>query len=349
MDYGRFNYIAQPGDGATLIPKLGPYDYFAIEWGYRPFPAAKAPDEEKPFLEKIVSRQEKEPYLRFGDADGIDPTAQTEDLGGDPIAATTLGMKNLARVSELLLTATTKEGEDYSTLREMYGQVFAQRNRELGHVVGLIGGVISLRRVAGQSGPVHEPVSRSRQKAAMSYLQQEGFRVPKELIKPELLRLFEPTGAADRVLAGHRQLLAALLDNGRLGRLVTHTAVAYGAEPSYTVGEMLDDLRKGIWKECGGPKVRVELMRRNLQRTYLDVMGAKLNPAPFVQPAGLPAGFTIAPPPALPGEARALIRQGLLDLDAMIKNVIPAAADRETRAHLQDSRDRIAKILYPEK
>ena len=349
MDYGRFNYVAQPGDGATLIPKLGPYDYLAAEWGYRPFPTANTPEDEKPFLEKIVSRQEREPYLRFGDADGIDPTAQTEDLGGDPIAATMLGMKNLARVSDMLLTATTKEGEDYSTLREMYTQVFGQRNRELGHVAGLIGGVVSTRRVAGQVGAVYEPVPRARQKAAMAYLQQEGFRVPTELVRPELLRLFEPTGAADRVLAGHRQLLTTLLDNARLGRLITHSAVAYGTEKVYTAGEMLEDLRKGIWKELGVAKVNVELMRRNLQRTYLDVLGTKLNPPPFVQPAGLPAGITIPPPPALPGEARALIRQELLDLDASIAKAISSAGDRETKAHLRDSHDRIQKILFPEK
>lgn len=183
----------------------------------------------------------------------------------------------------------------------------------------------------------------------MAYLQQEGFRVPTELIKPELLRLFEPTGAADRVLAGHRQLLSAILDNARLGRLVTHSAVAYSPESMYPAGEMLEDLRKGIWKELGSPKVRVELMRRNLQRAYLEAMGAKLNPPPFVQPPGLPAGITLTPPPALPGEARALIRQGLLDLDDAIRKALPAAGDRETKAHLQDSRDRIAKILYPER
>jgi hypothetical protein len=349
MDYGRFNYVAQPGDGATLIPTLGPYDYFAVEWGYRPFPGAAKPEDEKPMLEKIASRQEREPYLRFGDADGIDPTAQTEDLGGDPVEATRLGMKNLVRVTDMLLGATTKTGEDYSTLREMYSQVFGQRNRELGHVTVLIGGVVSTRRVAGQEGSVHTPVSRQRQKAAMAYLQEEGFRVPTEFIRPELLRLFEPTGTADRVLAGHRQLLASILDNGRLGRLVTHAAVAYGTGDPYKVGEMLSDLRSGIWRELSKPKVTVELMRRNLQRAYLDAMGNKLNPPPFVMPAGLPAGFTIPPPPALPGEARSLIRQELLDLDAALARALPSAADRETKAHLQDSRYQISKILFPEK
>ena len=347
MDYGRFNYVAQPGDGAALIPKIGPYDLFATEWGYRPLPEAKTPDEEKPFLAKIASRQESEPYLRFGDADGIDPSAQTEDLGSDPVQATTLGMMNLKRVSDMLLSATTTPGEDYSTLREMYGQVFAQRLRELGHVASLLGGVASTRRVAGQEGPVYVPVARTRQKEAMAYLVKEGFRTPAEFIRPELLRLFEPSGTSERVLMSHRQLLNILLDNARLNRIITQEALAAGSGKPYGLTEMLSDLRKGVWSELAGGKP--DLYRRNLQRTYIEVMGLKLNPPPFTQPAGLPPGFTIMPPPALPGEARALIRQELTDLDAAVARAMPGVSDRAVKAHLADSRYQISRILFPEK
>jgi hypothetical protein len=349
MDYGRFNYVAQPGDGAALIPKIGPYDLFATEWGYRPIPDAATPDAEKPFLNKIAARQETEPYLRFGDPDGVDPTAQTEDLGADPVQATKLGMLNLKRVSDMLLSATTKSGEDYSTLREMYGQVFGQRLRELGHVAGLIGGVTATRRIAGQDGPVHVPVSRDRQKEAMSYLLQEGFRAPTELIKPELLRLFEPSGTSERVLMTHRQLLNIVLDNSRLNRLITNDALAAGKEKPYTVSEMLADLRKGVWSELGAGRVSTDLYRRNLQRAYIEVMGLKLNPPPFMQPPGLPAGITIPPPPPLPGEARAIIRQELTDLDAAIAKAMPSAVDKETKAHFADSRYQISRVLFPEK
>jgi hypothetical protein len=110
---------------------------------------------------------------------------------------------------------------------------------------------------------------------------------------------------------------------------------------------MLADLRKGVWGEAGGG--RSDLYRRNLQRAYIEVMGLKLNPPPFTQPPGLPAGFTIAPPPPLPGEARALIRQELTDLDAAIAKAMPGVVDRERKAHLADSRYQISKILYPDK
>ena len=63
MDYGRFNYVAQPGDGASLIPKIGPYDMFAIDWGYRQYANE---DEEREGLSALVARQKDDPVLRFG-------------------------------------------------------------------------------------------------------------------------------------------------------------------------------------------------------------------------------------------------------------------------------------------
>jgi hypothetical protein len=348
MDYGRFNYIAQPGDGARLIPKIGPYDMFAVEWGYRMFPGAKTPEEERASLNKIAERQEREPYLRFGDPDGIDPTAQTEDLGGDPVQATTYGLKNINRIADMLLTATTKQGEDYSTLREIYRELIGQRNREFGHVAGLVGGVVKTSKVAGQEGVVHTPVGRDRQKGAVAFLVKEAFRTPTELLKPELLALIEPSGAEERVLAGQRGVLNSLLNNARLARLVTATALARGNVKAYTVNELFTDVRKGIWNELDG-KVATDVYRRNLQRAYIDVLGAKLNPPPVVIPAGLPPGVVIPPPPALPGEARAIVRAELTDLDGAIARALPKATDRETRAHFQDVRYQISKILNPDK
>ena len=349
MDYGRFNYVAQPGDGASLIPKIGPYDMFATEWGYRIFPGANSPDGEKTALNAIAARQEKEPYLRFGDPDGIDPTAQTEDLGSDPVLATKYGLKNIARIADKLLTATTKSGEDYSNLHEIYGELIAQRTREFGHVANEIGGVVMTRRIAGQEGVVHTPVPRAKQKEAMAFLLKDGFRTPTEILKPGLVALFEPTGTEERVLNGHRSLLTILLSNARLERLVNTAALAAGNEKPYLLSEMSGDLRKGIWSELDAASVKTDVYRRNLQRAYIETMGTKLNPPPWSPPPGLPPGFVLMPPPPLPGEARAIIRAELTDLDASIARALPKASDRETKAHLMDSRYQISKILFPEK
>ncbi len=346
MDYGRFNYVAQPGDNARLIPMIGPYDKFAVEWGYKPIFDAKTPDEEKPELNKIADRQETEPYLRFGSADGIDPTAQTEDLGDDAVKSTAYGLKNLLRISDMLMKATTKPGEDYSTLAEMYNQLFAQRNRELGHVANIIGGVVNTERVAGQEGVLHTPVPKAKQTEAMTFLQKEGFTTPKELIKNDIIYRIEPTGTMDRVLAGQRNLLNILLNNDRMARIINTTALN---ADSYTLSQMLTELQSGIWSELKSQGINIDIYRRNLQSAYLDAIDGKLNPKPFTPPANLPPGFRLPPPTPLPGEARALLRAGLTDLDLMIKKNISRSANRETKAHLQDSRDRIQKILFPEK
>ncbi len=349
MDYGRFNYVAQPGDNARLIPMIGPYDKFAVEWGYRPIPGAKTSDEERPELNKIASRQETEPYLRFGEYEPSDPTVQTEDMGSDPVAATKYGLKNIYAIADMLISATTKAGEDYSTLREIYSELLAQRNREFGHVATYVGGIQRTERIAGQEGAVFTPISREKQKECMAFLQKEAFRTPVELLKPNILALIEPSGAVDRVLAGQRQLLNILLNNDRMNRLINVTATAKKGETPYALNEMLSELKQGIWSELKVSPTKTDIYRRNLQRAYIELLGNKLNPPPTTMPQGLPPGVLFPPPTPLPGEARALIRSELMELDSMLAKAVGTAGDRETKAHLQDSRDQISKILYPEK
>ncbi|MFY7952424.1 MAG: zinc-dependent metalloprotease, partial [Armatimonadaceae bacterium] len=188
MDYGRFNYVAQPGDGAHLIPKIGPYDLFAIEWGYTPIPTAKTPDDEKPALDAIASRQVKNPMLRFGNQSSEDPTRQSEDLGDDTVEATRLGMRNIDRVMSYLVSATTTPGEDYQLLRETYDTVLGQRDMELRHVVAVVGGMIETEYHVGRGGGVnYTPVSAAKQKAAVQLLDQELFTTPKSLIRPDIV------------------------------------------------------------------------------------------------------------------------------------------------------------------
>jgi hypothetical protein len=98
MDDTRFNYVAQPEDNidpADLIPKVGPYDKFAIKWGYTPVPAAKTPSQEKTALDQIVKEQETKPYLRYSTegASTVDPGDTPAAVGdADAVAATALGM-----------------------------------------------------------------------------------------------------------------------------------------------------------------------------------------------------------------------------------------------------------------
>ena len=116
--YGRFNYVAQPGDGAGLMPRFGPYDFFAIEWGYKPLPG-RSPKDEWPALDGMAARQVQEPMLRFGGEDEaarLDPTVTAYVLGSDPIAAADLGLRNVDRVMDILVPASTQRGRDYALL-----------------------------------------------------------------------------------------------------------------------------------------------------------------------------------------------------------------------------------------
>ena len=132
MDYSRFNYVAQPEDNIPLedlIPKIGPYDKWATMWGYKPIPGAKTPDDEKKTLDEWAREQDAKPYLRFSTADarGSDPGENTEAVGdADAVASTALGIKNLKRVADMLLPATSHPGEPYDDLEELYGRMLGQ-------------------------------------------------------------------------------------------------------------------------------------------------------------------------------------------------------------------------------
>jgi hypothetical protein len=330
MDYGRFNYVAQPGDGARLIPRIGPYDRFAIEWGYRPLPNARTPEDEKEELDRIAARQVTDPTLRFGGEDmpsTSDPTVQTEDLGSDPIEATTLGLKNIDRVAAMLLPAATKFGEDYDRLRETFNFMMGQRLDELMHVAKLIGGVVETRYHAGRGKETFVPVPKPKQVEAMRFLLANAFIAPKHLLRPEILQRIQPGGSTDSVMGEQGYLLRSLLDERRIGRMLDHEAMAPGK--AYTVAEMVSDLQRGIWSELAQPQPAVDVYRRSLQRTYLQLLKTRVN------------GDAIA------SEMRAVGRGALVDLAALIDRSLPKVKDRATALHLRSARSEIGQILNP--
>ncbi len=176
MDYSRFNYVAQPEDNIDvidLIPKIGPYDMWATMWGYKPIAGARTPDDEEKTLNEWAKEQDKTPWLRFSTAGarGSDPGDNTEAVGdADAVKATGLGLKNIERVANMLLTATSHDGEPYDDLGEMYGRVLGQWNLEMGHVIAIVGGVNSQQKHAGQDGVLFTPVPKEKQAEAVKSL-----------------------------------------------------------------------------------------------------------------------------------------------------------------------------------
>lgn len=353
MDYARNNYVAQPEDKVTqLMPKIGVYDHFAVEWGYSVFPGAKTPEDEKPFLNAIANRQLTNPMLRFGNPSGDDPGRQMEDLSADGVEATRLGMKNLERILGWLPAAVAKPGEDFSELDSMYNEVLGQRSLELGHVLTIVGGVTETEYHVGQSSnPNYTPIPKARQKAAVQLFNDLVFKTSPLLVRPEITGKTSATGTVDRVQGEQRRFIGGLLSDSRLNRLVEFEVTA--PTTAYTVSELLTDMTNGIFSEFGSAKGTPNLYRRNVQRVYLDALIAKLDPpAPPTLPAGLPQGAGRrrgASTGPLSGEAKVQIRGALADIQALLTSAKGRTTDRAIKLHITDSLKAIDEALNPKK
>jgi len=282
MDYSRLNYVAQPGDNAYLLPKIGPYDQFAIEWGYKPimqigFVDGKrtvvpmSSDGEWGRLDAMAARQVSEPMLRFGGEDDqamLDPQVGTNVLGSDPVEAAGWGLKNIDRVVPMLISGTTQLGGSYTRMNELYETLITQRHRELAAVAKVVGGVEEIRYQAGRGVAPFKPVPAARQRAAVKFLVEHAFSTPKALLDSDVLLRFSPSGAADSLQGSNVQLLRQLIDPAVFQRM----SIAQAMEPQssgYTGIELLSDLNDGLFRELEAPVPMIELYRRDLQRNYV--------------------------------------------------------------------------------
>lgn len=352
MDYARNNYVAQPGDKVSLVPKVSIYDNFAVEWGYKPIPQAATPQAEKPYLNRLAEQQITNPMLRFGNPSGEDPGRQTEDLGEDGVEATRLGLINLRRVMGYLESATTKPGDDYTLLGETYQEVLGQRNREIGHVLTIVGGVTETEYHAGKGGKAnYVPVPKEKQKRAVALLTEEVLK-PAQIFFPEsVLGKIQSSGKPEAIQSDQTRVLNSLLQENRVRRM-TEAESRLGAS-TYTFSELLGDLRRGVFTELASPKVSVDLYRRNLQKAYVSLLAAKLDTtpaAPVQLPAGIPPALArqLLPAP-ISGETRAQVRGALKEIQANVKGNVSKAANPATKLHLEECLVMIDNALNPKK
>jgi hypothetical protein len=354
MDYSRFNYVAQPEDKIAvedLVPRIGPYDIWATKWGYSQIPGAKTPKEEKPTLDKWAREQDNTPWYRFSTANsaGSDPGEETEAVGdADAVKSTAMGMKNLQRVSKMLMSATAwQEGETYEDLSEVYGRVLSQWQLEMNHVAQVVGGLNSQEKVVGQEGRVFTLVPKTRQEEAVKFLVENAFTTPMWLIDPEILRRIEANGVLTRIRNAQNSVLNQLLNDQRFARLVEQQALDGSA--AYTAAELLATVRRGVWKELDGSTVKIDAYRRNLQNAYLELINTKLNgntPAPAAAAAAA-GGRGGRGAPARSDDERPFYRAELHTLNTSITAALAKATDHDTKAHLEGAKDQIAKILDP--
>jgi hypothetical protein len=324
-------------------------------WGYTPIAGARTPEAELSTLDKWARMQDSIPWYRFsGDngAGGPDPGEQSEAVGdADAVKATTLGVKNLKRTMAMLEKATAwKEGGTFDDLEELYGRTVGQWATEMGHVARIVGGQYKQEKRIGQSGPVFTPVEPARQKAAVQFLLDNAYTTPTWLLDRSILGKLEPSGSLNRVGNAQVRSLGSLLSNDRLQRMVEFEALAANKRDVYPVATFLADVRAGLWKELGSG-APIDAFRRRLQRVYLETMNTKINPpapAPGGQGGGGGGGFGQQAPVGT-ADFRPILKAEMRALDASLAAAIGRSSDTMTRAHLQDARDQIKKMLSTEK
>ena len=185
----------------------------------------------------------------------------------------------------------------------------------------------------------------------MRFLNEEVFKTPTYLIRPDIASRIEAEGMLSRIGSAQNRVLASVLNDGRMNRLLEVEALARNSSEVYSLADMLDDLRKGVWSELAEGSPKIDAYRRQLQNNYFTLIDRKLNPPPAPaagQGGGGGGGF--GPPQApLSEDAKSELRGELVTLQAEIRRATPRASDRETQLHLAGADHRITEILEPRK
>jgi len=348
IDYARFNYVAQPEDNISqigLFPRIGEYDKWAIEWGYRWFPQAKTADAEVPFLNKwTIEKIEGNKRLWWGDGEGNrgDPRCQTEDLGDNAMKASSYGLKNLQRIITNLPEWTKQSNKDYTSLAEMYSQVTGQFGRYIGHVVNNVGGIQRTPKKVEQSGSVFEFTPKATQKEAVSWVQSNVFNTPTWVIQKKITGLTNQT-PLDMIGGLQNRALSGLVNAGTINSLIRFEA----EDPAnaYTATELLNDVRKSVFSELATRK-SIDIFRRQLQKSLTERL-IGLIAQPDAALAAQAAAFGVTVGLSKTGDAMSLIKAQLRTLAAEIRAASPVYPDAASKNHLIDLQDRIKNALEP--
>ncbi|MYN08523.1 zinc-dependent metalloprotease [Pseudoduganella aquatica] len=345
MDYTPFNLAVkgeQQGEYVTSV--LGPYDYWAIEYAYKPI----APEQEKDELARIASRS-NEPQLAFGtdqEAYGgvSDPGVNVFDLGDDPLA---YFQRRLAMSRELwdrVQTRRLKPGESYESLRRSFEHGFSQFARVMPVVVKYVGGVTHLRDHAGTGRATFTPVSVERQRAALKLLTNNLFRADSFKFAPDmvsrlggdqLMARFKPdVSVGSYVLSLQSAALDQLMSDPVAGRLLDSQEKVDKPKKALALDELYTTVQSAVWSELKTGK-DINSMRRNLQREHLKRVASSL----------------LRVSPGTRADARSLQRQQALALQRDIRGALfgnhtgSGSLSNEARAHLAESYETLSQAL----
>jgi hypothetical protein len=330
MDYARFNYVAQPEDGVTqsgIFPRIGDYDNWAIEWGYRLLPDSLSEDSAQRVLQEWF---EKGPgqnrRLRFGIGDDLSakyPRNQREDLGDDAVLAGSYGIANLKRIKKHLVQWTLAPGAPYDHTADVYKALVEQYDWYIKHAAAYIGGMVFTPGDDSDQAPVYGFEALTKQQQALAFLNSELFSTPEWLRDEWLYRLTSTDFGS--IEAIQKKTLQGLLDDKLFNKL-RQAEMAVGKE-AYGLSLFLDELYNGIFKELQ-QGTRISSNRRFLQKVYVNEMAALM--ALLSRSDGDGASI-------LKTQARAL----LVSCKANLKH----RADKLERAHLKDLSVRLFEAL----
>ncbi len=356
MDYARQNYVAQPGDGLApkdFIRRLGPFDDFVINWGYRALPQAATPEAERAILNRMYMSQTGPMQYRYvpQQLGALDPRSQTEDIGDDPIRASTFAIANLQRVLPNLVQWTTTPGESYDELQELYGETLGMWSLYMGHVTTIIGGMNVEAKTADQSGAVYASIPKARQKAALQFLTEHVIRTPSWLTPSEIVSRVGPLPVNGSLTGRQSAVVVQLLDTRRLARLADMEA--RDVATAYGLAEYMSDLRRAVF-EAPAVSTSPDAAQRTMQRVFLERLDALITPppppaAPAVPGAGGGGGQQLPPLLALPNVPRsdlpALARRTARTVGAFAARQAVAGRSPLLRAHWEDLAARVDKML----
>ena len=296
MEYLPIN-LPRPGEAAPVPFQvtLGPYDYWAIEYAYKPLPPGLTAQQESAELKAIAARN-AEPGLQYGtDEDnylGLDPDALQFDLGADPIA---FAAKRYAIARDLFAhqeSRPLKTTDDYTVLRRSVSYAVRDTARATGVLVRQLGGVRTLRDFPGTGRDPLQPVPTATQRAALALLttqllSADAFQVSPQLqrrLAPDFLERSDASAGGESVATDfpvdtiildlQRAVLGALMSDMLAQRLLDAAPKLDRPSEALAPGEVYADVIHALWTEPGTGDIPVR--RRELQRDHVNRLTALL-------------------------------------------------------------------------
>ena len=263
MDYARYNYVAQPGDeNIRFVRKLGPYDEYSIEWGYRYF-SDKNENEIAKELNKWVGVKNLNPIYMFGSY-GNDPDSQTENIGDDPVNASNYGLMNLKIVSQNLEKWTIKEGMNFEDLNELYGELISVYRRYIYHVSSVIGGVNQTLMNKGQSAIPFKNVSKDEQLKAIDFLNTNLWSSPIWLYDKKLISKIKKDGVLALISNLQKSVFNRILSVKKLNTIISTENTLEGN--GLSVFELIERLTNNLTIDFVEP----DILQRELQKNLIN-------------------------------------------------------------------------------